>query len=631
MIENNSPTANNRTQENDWSRYSITIHVIAFCGLVLGACALVANFLLANRDIALRIALMFSPDAHVTQGLLQSLGVAQTRLRFIGVLSLFCGVLLLFWWYFLRAYMTKVSVFLSRIWSVVNINNIRWGRVFGFVGAVYLLVTLTVSVLSTPISIDASLRFAGAKEYVATGSLLPLDAAGDRIIDRWDEPFVRYVPAVLCIFAGGDVQCTRILYAIFCMFCIFILGYFAQKMFQRQSGGYAIFFAAMLPLPFYHLIATDSARTEFIASLFLLAGIFALYKRSQRSWLMTILACLMIGIATWLKFTLLILTPVFIITGLLSGMNREFRGRILAMTLGPIVGIAVVWVVDTVLKIVLFGDARAVLGHIFSYWFISDVHMTLASTVAMPITAKILAIDRLFPWPIFAGVMIVFLITLIKDRFRYPLKVFTFLAICLWFTWWIFFDNMGMSRHLIVGVLFFCVMMGGCYSYLLCCLSNNWCGKVPNEIQRMVATAKISITAISVIFLMVFSIRGVLTDLAWLDWAIPMREGQEQLARYVMQNRDRTLFCSWGTTGAYDISVLSGEPFWDISRGMPPYYVHGDRSVQLLVTSWQKHGFELEYEQRQDGGLYPAQREFITSRGRLLARLGSNDIYEVDD
>ncbi|UCG30882.1 MAG: glycosyltransferase family 39 protein [candidate division WOR-3 bacterium] len=612
-----------------WKRYSITIHVIALCAVVLGAGTLASELIFANRSAVARIALMFSPDGHVTEALLQSLGVAQARLRFIAIFSLSCGVLLLIAWYILPNFAKNLRSFLTKIKLVNSIQDVQIGRVLGLVGAVFLIAMLTVSVFSTPLSIDAALRFGGAQEYVANGNILPIDAAGNRIEDRWDEPFVRYIPAILCVVAGGDILCARIFYAIFCALCIIALGYVTKQIFGYRSGGYAIFFASMLPLPFYHLIATDSARTEFVACLFLLIGIFVLYQRSYKSRWVLLLACLMIGISTWLKFTLLLLAPVFLVTGLVSGINKKSRDRVFGITLGPIIGIALVWVLDTVSKVLLFGNAKAVLSHIFSYWFISDIHMTLASTVEVPVYAKLLVIDRLFSWPVFAGVMILMMVVLLKERFRYPLKLFVFLATGTWLAWWVFFDSMGMPRHLIVGILFFCILIGGCCANLFRHFVTEQNERMRNVSNKKRTTITISFVAVLLMLLMVFSIKGLITDTAWFEWAIPMRQGQEQLASYVVESRDRNVFCSWGTTGAYDISLLSGTPLWDISQGMPPRHIRNDRSIQLIVTAWQKHGFELQYNERNDQGLFPEQRKLIESRGRLTMQIGSNDIYEI--
>ena len=181
------------------------------------------------------------------------------------------------------------------------------------------------------------------------------------------------------------------------------------------------------------------------------------------------------------------------------------------------------------------------------------------------------------------------------------------------------------ALHLLVGFLFFSVLIGGFSSEVFGQLVKFRKAVFLKKSSSLWPSARVSLAVILIVTFVVFGINSVVQDLTWLEWAIPMRKGQEQLAEIVAANKEKITFCYWGHESAYEISALSGVPFWDISQGLPPDSVSHNRRLQLIVSAWMKRIFKSQL--RRD--LPQGEKELIDSKCILIRSIGGNDVYEV--
>lgn len=606
----------------DEPRRTMSLLVVIF--LAVGLLLLCLGGAVSNTTIGPRTALLFSPDGHVTQRGLEGLKVGGARLQFLGTLVLSCGIILLGTTIAVHRFVARSSMFtIGHAFANVAID-IKWDRIFGAIAIIYLCIMLIAGVICAPFSVDGPLLFDGAKSLLHTGNILPYDGGGIPIEARKWVPLSFYLPKLLCVTVGGGLISAKALYAALCIFCILGLGYTARQAFGKRAAGFAIFVASLAPV--VHTVAVDSARVEFLGTTLLFLGIVILYQHGRKYRRNLLLACFLIGLSTWNHPTLLVIMPAFVITGLLSGTNDRWRNQALSFTLGPVVGFGAFFLLDLVIKSTLFGG-KATLLYIFSYWFTSGVHGTLGS-LAVPLAYKLSVINSIVALPVFAGIIVAAGFLLIKEKFNDPLRLFVFLAAFGWIAWWLIFDCEGNSRHLLTGFLFFCIIMGGfCAEVMrgLGCLFEGRKNAFLNESSILWPRAYGSLSVILVMTLVVFAVNSIDKDMAWLNWASPMRKGQEQMAEYVAANKDQIVFCSWGQITAYDISALSNVPLWDVSRGLPSDSLRRSRGVQIIVTAWQKKEFALGFE----GGLFPGEKDLIESKCRLIKSIGGNDVYEV--
>ena len=605
--------------------YKRTVRPLAFVSLAVGIILLCLGAALSSKSIGPRMALLVSPDGYITPDGLEDLKIAGARCRFLGLLALSCGIVLLATCVVLPRFAVRFSKLSIGRKLMDAALGIRWDWVLGAIGITHLCVMLVVGIIHAPFSIDGPLRFDGARHLLNTGNPVPHDAGGSPIEARKGVSLSCYVLALFCVAVGGGLICAKALYALFSLLCILGLGYVTHKAFGKGTAGFAIFVASMVP--FVHQVAVDSARVEFLATILLFLGIVMLYQPTYRSRWNSILGCLLIGLSTRVKFTLVVLMPAFVITGLLSGTRERWRDRALSITLGPIVGMAAFYVLNLMYKCVLFGG-RATLYKLASYWLTSNVHGTLGSTGGVSLAYKLSAINGMIALPIFAVIIVAAGLLLVKEKFGSPLRLFVFLAAIGWIAWWLIFDSSGLIRHLLVGFLFFCILMGGFSAEVvrgLRRLIEGGKAAFLNESSILWPRAYVSLAAVLVMTFIALGTTSVVGDLAWLKWASPMRKGQERLAEYVAVNKEQIVFCSWGQISAYDISALSQVPFWDISQGLPPDSLRRDRRVQIIVTAWQKKEFASGFE----GGLFPGERDLIDSRCRLVRSIGENDVYEL--
>ncbi|MCK4822915.1 glycosyltransferase family 39 protein, partial [bacterium] len=322
--------------------YKRSILILVFISLSLGILLLCSGFFLSSKVIGPKMALLVSPDGHITPDGLEMLKDAGVRLRFLGLLMLSCSFLLFGIILFLPSFLTKFFKSSIRRKFVDCVFGIRWDVVLGIIGITYLCLMLIIGVMFSPFSNDESLRLNGAKQFITTGNTFPLDAVGSPIDVSEGMPLPPYLPAILCVALGGGHASPKALYAVFCLFCIIALGYVTYKTFGKRAIGFTVFFASMLP--FVHQYAVDAARTEMLATLVLLIGVVLLYQRTYKSRWIQILACFAIGLSFQFKITLIVLIPAFVITGLISGVSKEWRSRALTIIMGPIIAIAAFWI-----------------------------------------------------------------------------------------------------------------------------------------------------------------------------------------------------------------------------------------------------------------------------------------------
>ena len=604
--------------------YKRAVCILALFSSVLAILLLCLGFLLSNESIGSRMALLVSPDGYITPVGHEMLKVAGERLRFLGILMLSCSFLLFGIILFLPSLLTKFFRSSIRRKFVDCVFGIRWDVVLGIIGITYLCLMLIIGVMFSPFSNDESLRINGAKQFTTSGSTFPLDVVGSPIDVSKGMSLPPYLPAILCVTLGGGHASPKALYAVFCLFCIIVLGYATYKTFGKRAIGFTVFFASMLP--FVHQYAVDAARTEMLATLVLLIGVVLLYQRTYKSRWIQILACFAIGLSFQFKITLIVFIPVFVITGLISGTSKEWRSRVLAIIVGPVIAIAAFWILDLMVKAFLLGGGRDTFHWFFSYWFTSSMHGTLASKGGVSFIWKLSAINRIIVLPIFTSIIIISGFLLIKEKCNNPLRLFVFLAAIGWIAWWLIFDPYGIFGQLLVGFLFFSVLIGGFSSEVFGQLVKFRKAAFLKKSSSLWPSTHVSLAVIMIIGFVVFGITSVAQDLFWLEWAMPMRKGQEQLAEIVAANKEEIIFCYWGHESAYEISALSGVPFWDISQGLPPDSVFHNKSLQLIVSAWMKRIFKSQL--RRD--LPQAEKELIDSKCILIRSIGGNDVYEVD-
>jgi len=603
--------------------YKRSILILVFISLLLGILLLCLGFLLSSKVIGSKMGLLVSPDGHITPDGLELLKDAGNRLRFLAILIMACSFILLAAIMFLQR--LKVNLFRLFVWQRLTnrMVGIGWDKILGVVGIFYLLVVLVIGVIFAPFSNDEALRFNGAKQFYTTGSTLPLDISGNPIEVRKEMPLLPYIPAILCVAVGGGPASPKVLYAVFCIICILIFGYVAHKSFGKKAAGFTVFFVAMLP--FVHQYGVDAARTEFLATLVLLIGVVMLYQPSYRSRWIPLLACVIIGLSIQFKLTLIVFVPAFVVTGLISGVSKEWRSRVLVIIMGPLAAIVAFWILDLTIKAFLLGGGRDTFHRFFSYWLTSNVHGTLKPIGGMSFIGKLSKINNIIALPIFLGIIVVSGLLLLRKKCNNPIRLFIFLATIGWIAWWLIFDHYGVFGHLLAGFLFFSVLIGG--------FSGEVFGKLV-KLRKIALLEKssslwpnphLSLIVILIISFVVFSITSVAQDLFWLEWAIPMRKGQEQLAEIVAANNEEITFCYWGHESAYEISALSGVPFWDISQGLPPDSLSHNRRLQLIVSAWMKRIFKLQLKR----DLPKGEKELIDSKCILIRNIGGNDVYEV--
>jgi hypothetical protein len=617
----------NTLEPENWSHYKRAVVILAVAALALGIMLIITGLCLRDKTIALSVAKSLSSDGYVTPTGLARLSVAVQRLVFLGGFLLACGFALLSTVAISRRFKTRFHVSSTRNALSHFISYVRWDRVLGAVGIGWLCLVLIVGVFHAPFSVDGPLRFDGAKQYINMGNTLPYDAGGNPIEARKEEPLPRYIPAMLCALSGGGLVCSKALYAIFCLICVLALGYAASKAFGSESMGYTVFIASVLPV--VHWVATDSARTEFIATIFLVIGVLQLYQGEYKSRWTPLVACLAIGISTWLKHTLVLLLPAFVITGLISGTDRKWSSRTLSITIGPFISVGLIWVFNSLVKAILLGGGKATFSNSLSYWLTSSVHDTLSSTGGVSYFHKLFAINHVVPLPVVLSIILVMGVLLCQENFANPLRLFVFVATIWWITWWLVFSHLGILRHLLVGLLLFSVLMGGFCASVFRHLTGRVASRSVRKINIPWPHSSVSLAIVVALVLAALFAIGITEDFAWIKWSTPMRRYQEQLAQYVAASKESVIFCSWGQISAYDISSLANVPFWDISKGLPPDNVRRDRTIRIIVTAWQKKNFELESMSEFKDGLFPGERTLIDSKGKIVASIGDNDIYEI--
>lgn len=593
-------------------------HILGVLLCVLGTLSITLSIMVAipNRFIY-KLMTYVSPDGHITQGGINSLKVASVRLRFLGIFLLLTSMSLFRDIRILLLYLVKnLSNKLSHFWSacISFAKNAIRSQIIGIASIIYLCIMLTLGIKYAPFSNDEGHRFTGAVNILTKSTPVCCDAGGYPISIYKHISIVRYIPAMCCILLNKGLICTKILYAVFCLVCVILVGYVGYRAFDALAANLSIF---IMSLPtFVHETAVDAARTEFLAAIFLLLGIMIIYLLRPKSPWYLALGCILIGFSVWVKDVLLILIPSFIVTGLILCIKEGATTRNVFVTIGPVISIILFEIIDFITRAVFLG-IKVMVCHFYHVWFVSSIYDMLTPKSIELFSHKMSIINKILPFPILLGIIAATGYMLMKAKKVSAVRIFAFSTTVIWIIWWLVFDPFGYVRHLLIGFLFFSLIMGDFCSQILRQKGHN----LMQRIENMLVAWKIIMVSI----LIMFGIMSLINDFLWLKWAIPVRKGQELLAQYVINNKDRILFCSWGSISAYEITALSGVPLWDISKGFPPDSLQRGRKLYLIVSAWMERmldiGFGLD--------LPEGEKKLIHNNCKFVKDFGGTSVYEL--